>query len=355
MELICNLIISGAINSIMQTFSPKLILQDSAITAGKIFSLISNELSLVETEFKHQASSNIQVINYLGDYLRASGGKRVRPALLLLANYAVGGNASKDNVIRLAVVMEMLHTATLVHDDIIDNAETRRNRTSVNARFGNHTAVLMGDWLYMSAFETSLQERSLEILDILTTLTRKMTEGELIQLTTIGKVGISETEYFDILKRKTAYLFSACCEIGGILGKSSAEEQKALRDYGMNLGIAFQLADDWLDFTAKEEVLGKPSGADLLEGKITLPLLLLLQKEPEIRADLEQIMHDGNYQSVSRESLLTKLNKHNLLEETRQRAFSYAEKAKKNLEFLSNSKYREALEQIPTYMIERNK
>ena len=298
----------------MQTFSPKLVLQNTASAARKIFSLIKNEIALVETEFERQASSNIQVINYLGDYLRASGGKRIRPSLLILSNYSVGGKASDENVIRLATVMEMLHTATLVHDDIIDNAETRRNRTSVNARFGNQTAVLMGDWLYMSAFETSLQERSLEILDILTTLTRKMTEGELIQLTTLGKVNLSETEYYDILKRKTAYLFSACCEIGAILGGASKEAQEALRDYGMNLGMAFQLADDSLDFTAEEEVLGKASGADLLEGKVTMPLLLLLQKEPSVRDDLEQIMHDGDYQNMPRERLLAKMEKHSTIE-----------------------------------------
>src|SRR5690606_11820932 len=122
-----------------------------------------------------------------------------------------------ENVIRLATVMEMLHTATLVHDDIIDNADTRRGRPSINARFGNQTSVLMGDWLYMSAFETSLAERKLEILDVLTRLTRKMTEGELIQMTMIGRLDITEAEYFDILKRKTAYLFSACCEIGAML------------------------------------------------------------------------------------------------------------------------------------------
>src|SRR5207237_704246 len=150
--------------------------------------------------------------------LRAAGGKRLRPALLVMSNYAVGGNGSDDNVIRLAAVMEMLHTATLVHDDIIDNADVRRNRASVNARFGNQTAVLMGDWLYMSAFETTVKERSLEIIDILTRLTRKMTEGELMQLTAIGRLDISESEYFDILQRKTAFLFSACCEVGAILG-----------------------------------------------------------------------------------------------------------------------------------------
>src|SRR5215213_6486318 len=318
----------------MQTFSPIREKLNPQVAAKKIFSLVKDEMGLVEAEFQRQASSNIQVINYLGDYLRASGGKRVRPALLLLSNFAIGGEASKKNVIRLATVMEMLHTATLVHDDIIDNADTRRNRQSVNARFGNQTAVLMGDWLYMSAFETSLQERSLEILDILTRLTRKMTEGELIQLTMLGRTDITETEYFDVLQRKTAYLFSACCEIGAITGGATKQQQIALREYGMNLGTAFQLADDLLDFTADEEILGKAAGADLLEGKLTLPLILLLKREPEIKTDLERIMHAGNYAKDSRENLLEALESRQTLAETRERAYTYAEKAKKNLEIL---------------------
>ena len=325
------------------------------MAAQKIFDLIKQEMALVEDEFERQASSNIQVINYLGDYLRASGGKRVRPALLLLSNFAVGGNARNENVVRLATVMEMLHTATLVHDDIIDNADMRRSRASVNARFGNQSAVLMGDWLYMSAFETSLKERSLEILDILTRLTRKMTEGELIQLTTLGKTDISETEYFDILQRKTAYLFSACCEIGAILGDASDEEQIALKEYGMNLGTAFQLADDLLDFTAEEEILGKAAGADLLEGKLTLPLILLVKESPEVRQDLETIMHDGDYSRVSSARLTEKLESSGILEETRHRAYNFANEAIKNLAVLPKTEYRSALEDIPSYMIERNK
>jgi octaprenyl-diphosphate synthase len=249
----------------------------------------------------------------------------------------------------------MLHTATLVHDDIIDNADTRRNRSSVNARFGNQSAVLMGDWLYMSAFKTSLQERSLEILDILTRLTRKMTEGELIQLTTLGRTDISEAEYFDIMQRKTAFLFSACCEIGAILGKAALVQQTALRDYGMNLGKAFQIADDLLDFTAKEEVLGKPSGADLIEGKLTLPLISLVEKEPAIKKDLETVMSEGNYEKVSRFALLKKLEKYDLLEQTKLRAYDFAKQAIKNLEVFPKTEYRLALEEIPNYMIERNK
>ena len=338
----------------MQKFAPLREKFNPNLAAKKIFSLIKPEMVLVETELERQAASNIQVINYLGDYLRASGGKRVRPALLLLSNYAVNGDASSENVVRLATVMEMLHTATLVHDDIIDNAETRRNRASVNARFGNQSAVLMGDWLYMSAFETSLKERSLEILDILTRLTRKMTEGELIQLTTLGKTSISETEYFDILQRKTAYLFSACCEIGAILANAPMDWQIALRNFGMNLGTAFQLADDILDFTAEEEVLGKASGADLLEGKLTMPLILLVKKEPAIEFDLEKIIRDGDYRNYSRQRLLEKIELGGTLEDTRRQAYDYAAQAVKNLDLLPKSEYRHALEEIPNYMIERN-
>jgi octaprenyl-diphosphate synthase len=339
----------------MQTLSTKFAQQNTNLAASRIFGLIKAEMALVESEFKRQASSNIQVINYLGEYLRASGGKRVRPSLLILANKAVGGEGSTENVISLATVMEMLHTATLVHDDIIDNADTRRNRTSVNAKFGNQTSVLMGDWLYMSAFETSLEERSLEILDILTELTRKMTEGELIQLTMLGRTDITEEVYFDILQRKTAYLFSACCEIGAILGKAKPEQQQALKDFGINLGTAFQLADDGLDFTAEKEVLGKASGVDLLEGKLTLPLILLVKKEPAIKVELESLMRQGEYHQGSRKKLLDQLNNYGLLEETRQRAYQFAEKAAKNLELLPETEYRLALGEIPSLMIERIK
>ncbi|MCB1024773.1 MAG: polyprenyl synthetase family protein [Acidobacteria bacterium] len=337
----------------MQSFKPPI--KNSANIAKNVFSLIKDEMVLVEAEFENQTRSNIQVVNYLGDYIRASGGKRLRPALLILAFRALGSAQTGENVVRLATVMEMLHTATLVHDDIIDNAVTRRNQTSINARFGNQTAVLMGDWLYMSAFETSLRERSLEILDILTELTRKMTEGELLQLTMLGRTDISEAEYFDILQRKTAYLFSACCEIGAILGGASTEQKKALRDYGKNLGIAFQLADDLLDFTADKKVIGKASGTDLLEGKLTLPLILLNEIDPALSGELQTIMRDGAYENGSRKTLLSKLEDRGILEETRQIAYDFCENAKKNLEVLPKTEYRMALEEIPIYMIERSK
>lgn len=328
---------------------------DPQISARRIFKLIASELALAEEEFERQARSNIQVIAYLGDYLRASGGKRVRPALTILANYAVGGDASRANSIRMAAVMEFLHTATLVHDDIIDNAETRRNRPSINSRFGNQTAVLMGDWLYMTAFETSLSERSLPILDILTAVTRKMTEGELLQLTLLGRTDISEEQYFDILQRKTAFLFSACCEIGAILGGADAERREALRRYGLQLGTAFQLADDLLDFTATDEVLGKAAGADLLEGKLTLPLIYLLEKDSSLRSDVQTVMREGNYRNVKRRVLLEAVETSGALERAKERAWEFAEAARRSLEALPESPYADALLSIPTYIIERDR
>jgi len=329
--------------------------QEAKITARRIFSLISNELMQVELEFERQARSNVQVINYLGEYLRLSGGKRVRPALTILSNYAVGGDGSRYNSIRMATVMEFLHTATLVHDDIIDNADTRRKRPTVNALYGNETAVLMGDWLYMSAFETSLAERSLPILDILTRVTRKMTEGELLQLTLLGHADVSEGQYFDVLKRKTAYLFSASCEIGAILGEANEEQQTALREYGMNLGTAFQLIDDLLDFTSSEDALGKAAGADLLGGKVTLPLIYLRDAEPQALETIQTVLRDGKYHSITQQKLREALDRTGALEQARARADEYAENACAALDHLPDSEYSDSLRSIPSYILNRDR
>ncbi|MGH9904529.1 MAG: polyprenyl synthetase family protein, partial [Pyrinomonadaceae bacterium] len=310
------------------------VIEDVKLTAKRIFSLIASELQLVEQEFERQARSNVQVIDFLGDYLRASGGKRVRPALTILSNYAVGGDGSRYNSIRMATVMEFLHTATLVHDDIIDDADTRRNRPTVNALYGNDTAVLMGDWLYMSAFETSLAERSLPILDILTAVTRKMTEGELLQLTLLGRTDVAEAQYLNMLQRKTAYLFSASCEIGAILGGGSENCCAALAEYGLNLGTAFQLIDDLLDFTASDEALGKASGADLLAGKVTLPLIYLIDTDDSGRELVETVIREGNYDTVSRDDLLRAVERVSGLERARARADEFAETARTRLDNL---------------------
>ncbi len=329
--------------------------EEARISARRIFSIIANELLQVELEFERQARSNVQVIDYLGEYLRASGGKRVRPALTILSTYAVGGDGARYNSIRMATVMEFLHTATLVHDDVIDKADMRRKRPTVNALYGNETAVLMGDWLYMSAFETSLAERSLPILDILTSVTRKMTEGELLQLTLLGDAAISEAQYFDVLKRKTAYLFSASCEIGAILGGASEQQQTALRDYGLNLGTAFQLIDDLLDFTSSEEALGKAAGADLLGGKVTLPLIYLREAEPKSLEMIQTVLREAKYGSAKQADLLEAITRTGALERARARADEYAEAARTALENLPDSDYCDSLRALPTYILDRDR
>ena len=178
----------------------------------------------------------------------------------------------------MAAVMEMLHTATLVHDDIIDEACMRRGRPSANARWGNNKTVLIGDWLYMTAFDLSLRERNFDILDSMTRMTRMMVEGEIIQLSLIGNSQITEAEHLDIVRRKTAHMFSVCAEVGGIVAGANSEERRALARYGQSVGIAFQLTDDVLDFVSTEAKLGKPVANDLREGKLTLPLIYLMEE-----------------------------------------------------------------------------
>ncbi len=338
----------------MQVTEHSALLDEVQLTAKRIFSPIAAELTQVEAEFERQARSNVQVIDYLGDYLRESGGKRVRPALTILAAYAVGGDGSRYNIIRMATVMEFLHTATLVHDDIIDGADTRRNRPTVNSLYGNETAVLMGDWLYMSAFETSLAERSLEILDILTRVTRKMTEGELLQLTTLGRTDLTEQQYLDVIQRKTAYLFSACCEVGAILGGAGQTEQKALADYGMNLGMAFQLTDDLLDFTSSDTTLGKNAGLDLLGGKVTLPLIHMMARDPSSAELVQTVLEERSYDTVSRAQLIGAVEKTDSIRNARARADEFATAAQSSLNQLSDGSYVQSLRAIPTYVLDRD-
>src|SRR6267378_335984 len=329
------------------------VLEEARLSAKRIFSLIGADLAQVEAEFERQARSNVQVIAYIGNYLRSSGGKRVRPALTILSNYAIGGDGARYNSIRMATVMEFLHTATLVHDDIIDNAATRRDRPTINNQYGNQTAVLMGDWLYMSAFETSLTERSLPVLDILTAVTRKMTEGELLQLTLLGRTDITEDQYLEVLQRKTAFLFGACCEVGAMLGGAGESQRVALRDYGMKLGTAFQLIDDLLDFTGTGDRLGKAAGVDLLEGKLTLPLIYLMQSDDSARELVKLVVEEGSYSSVPRAKLIEAVERTGAMKRAKARADEYAAAARDCLNVLPDSEYSDSLRSIPTYVLER--
>jgi octaprenyl-diphosphate synthase len=322
---------------------------------AEIFALIRDELAAFEQEFARQIASDVPLIAEIGRYVKDGGGKRIRPTLLLLSA-KLWGHPVTPATIRLAVVVEFIHTATLVHDDIIDGAHVRRGRPSVNARWGNQITVLMGDWLYMRAFEMALEERSFEILDLLTRITRKMTEGELIQLGHIGDLFITRERYFEILRRKTAYLFSACAEIGGILGGASPVEKLALREYGMNLGTAFQLIDDVLDFVADEESLGKPAGSDLREGKLTLPLILLVERgEPRHLEMVRAVLSDGDYTRVTRQELVAVLEAEGFLDRAREEARAYARRASACLRALAPSPYRDALDRIAHFTVERTR
>jgi octaprenyl-diphosphate synthase len=326
------------------------------LTALEVFSLVREDLGRVEAELATLLGSEVRSIDTTGRYIREGGGKRIRPALVLLAAKACkAGRATETGpaVVRMAAVMEMLHTATLVHDDIIDDAKVRRGRPSVNAKWGNEIAVLMGDWLYMKAFEVTLAERNFDVLDLLTFMTRGMTEGELLQLDILKRVDITEADHLEIVRRKTAYMFRSCAEIGGIVGGASRLEREALSAYGLNSGIAFQLIDDVLDFVSTEDKLGKPVANDLREGKLTLPLIYLLEGWPQYASTIETVVREGGFESVSREEILALVRDHGTLDRARAEARRYAALAVEALGRLDESDYRQALCSIPNFIVER--
>jgi len=310
--------------------------------ARDVLELIQPDLQLVEEEIRLQSVASVEAITAIGRYLHSSGGKRLRPTLLLLASRLAGGGG--QSAIRLAAVVEMTHAATLVHDDVIDVAETRRGRPSTNVLWGNHTSVLAGDWLYMQAFQVALRERNFRMLDILIGLTQMMVEGELIQLERIGSIEVTEADYMDLVHRKTASLFSACARLGALSAGAGEETESLLGDYAWNLGMAFQLVDDVLDFTADESVLGKPVGSDLREGKVTLPLIYALEKaEASERAGIETILRDASYDSVPFSSVTALMERYRGIERAMARAEQFTEKSRELIGSFPDSNYQRAL------------
>src|ERR1700756_5381271 len=226
-----------------------------AINGTEVFELLRDDLAAIEREFGRDTVSGVHAITEIGEYLRNGGGKRIRPALLLLA--AKLFNYEGRGAVKLGAVVEIIHTATLVHDDIIDEAETRRGRPAANTQWGNSKCVLAGDWLYMQAFKVAVQERNFRILDTLIELTQQMVEGELLQMEKLGQL-ITLEEHFDLIYRKTACLFSVCMRLGALLGGATGGQEEGVAQYGRDLGMAFQIVHDVLDLTASESVLGKP-------------------------------------------------------------------------------------------------
>ncbi len=323
-----------------------------SLGAREVFQLIAPELQEVERTLKNKAQTAIPLINDINRYLHGSGGKRLRPALLLLA--AKLCNYDRDSLIRLGVVVEFIHVATLVHDDILDNADMRRGRPSVNARWGNQVTVLMGDWLYITSFELALRERKFRILDVLIEVTRKMVEGELMQMERRGCAEVTAEEQLGICFRKTACLFSSCTQMAGILGELGAEREEKLRTYGASLGMAFQLIDDLLDYTSDRKALGKPVLKDLEEGRVTLPIIYLLQQAgSQERAFVLDVVSQGNFSSVNKREIIRLVESHGTLQRARELAEEYARKAKASLEGFPDSIYRSALLKVPDFVLER--
>ena len=330
-------------------------MEKSSIALAQLFEPIRADLERVDQEFGRHVQSQIDLIPKIGQYIQTSGGKRMRPAVLLMAARLSGYQG--DRAILYAAVVEFIHTATLVHDDIIDDAELRRGRLAVHSRWGNDITVLLGDYLYIKSMALALTHDALEIIRLLCDVTLRMIEGELYQLTKNGDADITEEEHFDIIRRKTAYLFGGCAQIGGMLGKVTSEREEALREYGFNLGIAFQLVDDLLDFTGDTAAVGKPIGSDLREGKVTLPLIHLLRQSndgvgPRIVRD---IIASRSVAAEQWDELLRCLKEHASIDYAYRRAVEYADRAKKPLYAFPPSSERDALLALPDYVLSRDR
>ena len=325
----------------------------TAINGKEVFDLLRDDLVALEDEFGRDTVAGVRAITEIGEYLRAGGGKRIRPALLLLSakllNYRGGG------AVRLGAVVEIIHTATLVHDDIIDEAKTRRGRPAANTQWGNSKCVLAGDWLYMQAFRLAVQERNFRILDTLIELTQQMVEGELLQMEKLGKL-ITLDEHFDLIYRKTACLFSVCMRLGAILAGASEEQESALGKYGHDLGMAFQIVDDVLDLTASEEVLGKPVASDLREGKVTMAVIHALERcTPAERGKIETILRDRAFNGVTHAQILEILQRYGSLDAATSRASEYAQSARRAICTFPDSEIKRALLWAPEFVVAREK
>ena len=322
-------------------------------TQKEVFDLLRSDLVAIESEFERLSGSEVDSVTEIASYLREGGGKRIRPSLLLLAAKSLGYAGS--SAVRLGAVIEMVHTATLVHDDIIDGAETRRGRPAANTAWGNSKCVLAGDWLYMQAFRVALEERDFRILDLLIQLTQQMVEGELLQMERLSSL-LSEAEYYELIDRKTACLFRVSMQLGGILGGAPPELDEQFGEYGRHLGLAFQIVDDVLDLTASEEVLGKPTGSDLREGKATLAVVHALNRgTAEERAEIMAALEDREFNGPRYARILATLERLGSLDYAMHAAFAHAEQAKECLANLPDSEYRRALLWAPDFVVARDK
>jgi octaprenyl-diphosphate synthase len=327
--------------------------QEPAGSPSEIVALVAPRLAEVERLFGENLASPLAIVDEIGDFVAQGAGKRVRPTLHLLSADLCGYEGPHDVV--LATVLEFIHSATLIHDDVIDESATRRGRPSVNRRWGNTITVLFGDYLYAKAMEMALQAGSLRVMDRLAWITLRMTEGEMLQTRYAGRLDLSREEYLDLIERKTAVLFGGCCELAGILAGADPESEGRLRLYGLHIGLAFQIVDDVLDFTGDPAVLGKPTASDLREGKATLPVIDLL--ESGSAGGLELVTRiaagDGNDHDGAR--LTASLRDSGAIDRTLALARHHADLALLQLADFPDGPARRALRGVPDLLISRNR
>jgi octaprenyl-diphosphate synthase len=318
---------------------------------ANIRALVEEETSAVDRLILRELSSDVVLINQIGHYIVNSGGKRLRPMLLLLAAKAL--NYQGQHHITLAAVIEFIHTATLLHDDVVDESTLRRGQNTANALWGNSASVLVGDYLYSRSFELMVSVQNLRVMEILSRTTTAIAEGEVLQLLNCNNPATTEQKYLEVISRKTAILFSAAAHLAAVLGETSGQVETALKDYGMHLGIAFQLIDDALDYRANPEELGKNLGDDLADGKPTLPLIYAIEHgTPTQSAVLRNAIENGDrdafrevYEIVENTDAITY---------TSTRAVEESDKAVEAIKVLPASEYKEALINLARFSVERN-
>ena len=318
----------------------------------RIYAQVGPDIVRIEEEINRLLESNIPLIPVVGRYIMGSGGKRLRPLLMVLSSRLCGYNGNDDAL--LAVVFEFVHAATLLHDDVVDHAELRRNQPSANTVWGNPAVVLIGDFLYSKSIQIAVGYRDIRILEVLLEATTKMSEGEVLQLINSDNLEINEGEYLEVITRKTAVLISAACWTGAIFGGGGLAEERALKAYGHNLGIAFQLIDDTLDFTGESEELGKPVGNDLQEGKATLPLIYALQNAKTAeRLRLRQIFTSEHIQAKELSEIKSLVVHSGGIEYTNNKACAHSIRAKEALRIFPHGPVKEILQDIADYVIYR--
>ncbi len=320
---------------------------------NQVFALIEDELKETEAAFSRYLGSDIALIPKIGEHIILSGGKRLRPALLILTCGMLGGNRKTGTL--LAAVIEFIHTATLLHDDVVDEADMRRGLAAANTIWGNEASVLVGDFLFAMAFDLAVDQGSLATLKSLSTATRRLAEGEILELMKTADVTTTEDDYIKIIDGKTAILMATACETGAIIAEVKPNLQEKMKEFGFCLGIAFQMIDDILDYSSCEEDLGKTIGIDLEEGKVTLPLIHTLQQaQPEEKERIEEIITADYVSRHDFDFVHELMKRYQSLEYTSRKADSYLKKAHAILNELPESLEREALHFITDYVLNRN-